>query len=107
MRRALSIYKSSYGAGHPEVAGILNNLARLLQSMNRFVEAEPLMRRVIEIICKFTRSTGHLHPKLRLVVANYRGLLTAMGVDRAEAMRRLTEAGFDPAWLKTPDNSDS
>ena len=49
MRRALEIDKASYGEHHPTVARDLNNLATLLLATNRIGEAEPLMRRALEI----------------------------------------------------------
>ena len=49
MRRALLIDETSYGKEHPHVARNLNNLAGLLKAMNRLAEAEPLMRRAVDI----------------------------------------------------------
>jgi tetratricopeptide (TPR) repeat protein len=46
---------------HPKVAIRLNNLAQLLQDTNRLAEAEPLMRRALEIDEK---SYGSDHPVL-------------------------------------------
>ena len=62
MRRALAIDEQSFGPEHPKVAIRLNNLAQLLQDTNRLSEAEPLMRRMVEIFLKFTATTGHPHP---------------------------------------------
>ena len=52
MRRALEI---SFGEHHPTVAIDLNNLAQLLKDTNRMGEAEPLMRRALEIDERATR----------------------------------------------------
>ena len=49
MRRALAIDERSVGKDHTTVATDLNNLAQLLKDTNRLAEAEPLMRRVLEI----------------------------------------------------------
>ncbi len=84
MRRAFVIDEKSFGPDHPEVATDLNNLARLLQDMNRRVEAEPLLRRALAIFVEFTRRTGHRHPHLDVVFANYAGLLAAMDKSQAE-----------------------
>jgi hypothetical protein len=65
-RRALAIREQSYGPDHPEVANVLNNLATLLQNTNRPTDAEPIMRRTVEILLRFTAATGHLHPQLQL-----------------------------------------
>jgi len=61
MRRALSIDEGSYGAEHPVVARDLNYLAGLLQDTNRLGEAQPLMRRCLEILLAFAQMTGHEH----------------------------------------------
>ena len=50
---------------------------------NRLAEAEPLSRRHVMIFLDFTRRTGHEHPHLRAALANYLGLLKALG--RSEA----------------------
>jgi tetratricopeptide (TPR) repeat protein len=84
MRRALKIDEKNFGPDHPKVAIRLNNLARLLQATNRLVEAEPLMRRAVAIFVEFTRRTGHRHPYLDAVLANYAGLLAVMGKSQAE-----------------------
>jgi len=84
---------------HPDVATSLNNLARLLQDTNRLSEAEPLMRRSVAILLKFTRVTGHLHPNLRAGLRNYRSLLIDLSLDQEEIRKRISElaqeAGFD------------
>ena len=85
MRRALAIDEASYGPDHPNVAIRLNNLAQLLKASNRLAEAEPLMRTHVEIFLSFTARTGHQHPHLLESLANYAGLLIAMGRSEAEA----------------------
>jgi len=84
MRRALAVDEKSFGPNHPEVATDLHNLAQLLSDTNRLDEAEPLMRRDLAIFVEFTRRTGHRHPHLDLVFANYAGLLAAMGKSQQE-----------------------
>jgi tetratricopeptide (TPR) repeat protein len=71
LRRALAIDEKSYGPEHPNVAVDLNNLAQLLRATNRLSEAEPLMRRGLLILLKFTRATGHAHPRLRAAFWNW------------------------------------
>jgi hypothetical protein len=93
MRRALAIDEKSYGPDHPEVAGALNSLANLLKATNRLQEAEPMMRRVIAIFLKFTRSTGHPHPHLKVAFGNYRSFLEAMSLGEEEVARRISEVG--------------
>jgi tetratricopeptide (TPR) repeat protein len=84
VRRALTIDEKSFGPDHPNVARDLNNLSQLLQDTNRLAEAEPLIRRAAVIFLDFTRRTGHEHPHLQAVVANYAGLLLKMGKSQAE-----------------------
>jgi Tetratricopeptide repeat len=84
-RRALAIDEASYGPDHPKVAIRLNNLAGLLQATNRLAEAEPLMRRQVEIFLSVTARTGHQHPNLLASFGNYAGLLIAMGRSEVEA----------------------
>jgi hypothetical protein len=43
------IWEKSFGPEHPNIAAGLNNLALLLQTMNRLAEAEPLMRRALAL----------------------------------------------------------
>ncbi len=98
MRRALTIDEKSYGPEHPKVATNLNNLALLLQATNRLAEAEPLMRRALLILLKFTRETGHLHPDLRVDLENYSGLLKKMSLGDEEIRKRLVEVGIDAGF---------
>ena len=84
MRRALAIDEASLGLDHPDVARDLNNLATLLYATNRLSEAEPLMRRHLAILINFERKSGHPHPHRDQAVANYSGLLAAMGNSEAE-----------------------
>ena len=46
---------------------------------NRLAEAEPLIRRVVQILVRFQHQTGHVHPSSQAVLANYDGILRAMG----------------------------
>ncbi|HEY4848166.1 MAG TPA: tetratricopeptide repeat protein [Methylocella sp.] len=55
---------ASYGPDHPNVARGLNNLAQFLKATNRLAEAEPLIRRHVEIFLSFTARTGHQQPNL-------------------------------------------
>ena len=98
MRRALSIDEASLGEAHPTVAAHLNNLATLLQATNRLAEAEPLMRRHLVIFLAFQRDTGHAHQHRDAAIANYEGLLAAMGKDAA-AIGAKIEAAIEQAGL--------
>jgi hypothetical protein len=59
MRRALAINEKTLGAEHPKVAIRLNNLALLLEAMDRPAEAEPLIRQALAITEK---NFGPEHP---------------------------------------------
>ena len=96
MRRALAIDERSYGPDHPDVARDLNNLAMLLQATNRQGEAEPLLRRTVQICIEFRRRTGFEHPRTRHGLANYRGLLQAMGKTPEQIELRVQELDESP-----------
>ncbi|MFM7550963.1 MAG: tetratricopeptide repeat protein, partial [Cyanobacteriota bacterium] len=70
MRRALEIVEASDGPSHHNVARDLNNLAKLLQATNRLAEAEPLMRRNVEIVIAFAQQ-GFQNPHLEAAFVNY------------------------------------
>ena len=89
MRRALTIDEASFGDNHPKVAICLNNLALLLHATGRLAEAEPLMRRHLEIFLAFARDTGHSHPHLNSAFGNYAVQLRAMGLGEAEVATRI------------------
>jgi tetratricopeptide (TPR) repeat protein len=95
-RRALEIDEAAYGPTHPRVATDLNNLASLLQDTNRLGEAEPLFRRMVSILQHFNDSTGHEHPHWWAALANYIGLLQAMGLSQEEIARRLQDVAGHP-----------
>ncbi len=96
--RALASFEKGYAADDPIVAICLHNFALLLEAVDRLNEAEPLMRRMVVILLKFQRATGHPHPHRELVLANHAHLLRAMGREEAsiaaeqQAMHR--EAGL-------------
>ena len=79
MRQALDIDVAAFGEQHPTVAIDLNNLATLLRGTNRIDEAEPLMRRSLDIFDSFGRQTGHEHPDFQRANQNYQVLQRAMG----------------------------
>jgi tetratricopeptide (TPR) repeat protein len=90
-RRSLAIWEASFGPDHPDVAKALNNLAELLRRTNHYSEARPLSRRHVDILLKFTATTGRPHPHLRAAVNNYGGLLLAMGLSDADARREVSD----------------
>jgi len=98
MRSNLANAEQRFGPDDPVVATLLDDLVMLLLITKRLADAEPLMRRVVEIFVRFGVSTGHEHPHLRNSQRNYQGLLRAMGRSDAEiqaALRDLeAEAGL-------------
>jgi tetratricopeptide (TPR) repeat protein len=81
LRQALAIAEQGLGPNHPNVAGLLDNLAILLQDTNRLHEAEPLTRRAMAI---FEQSYGPHHPHVATNLNNLALLLKATN-RRAEA----------------------
>jgi tetratricopeptide (TPR) repeat protein len=73
--------KKSLGPEHPNVATDLNNLAGLLNDINRLPEAEPLYRRALAIDEK---ASARSIPRWQETFNNLAGLL--------RAANRLTEA---------------
>jgi hypothetical protein len=68
-------------------------LAALYCAQGRYVEAEPLMRRSVVILLKFTRLTGYLHPSLRVGFFNYFSFLTGLSLSQEEIFKHLDELG--------------
>ena len=102
-RRALEIDEAAYGATHPRVARDLNNLAVLLRKTNRLGEAEPLVRRMVSILKHFNDSTGHQHPHWQTALANYSGLLQAMGLPPEDIVRPQDIAGHSTSRHASSD----
>ena len=84
MRRALEIEMAAFGEQHPNVARALYNLAIMLQATHRIEEAEPLMRRSLEILDTFRRQTGHEHSHFQNANESYQALKRAMGSDEPD-----------------------
>jgi len=72
-------------------ARLMNVLGLLFGERAQHAEAEPLMRRAVENLIKFTRRTGRQHPHLGATVKNYENVLTAMRLGPEEVRRRLNE----------------
>ncbi|MBK8779892.1 MAG: tetratricopeptide repeat protein [Saprospiraceae bacterium] len=47
MRQVLQIDEENYDSSHPEIAIHQNNLASLLMAINRYTEAEQIMREAL------------------------------------------------------------
>ena len=81
MWRALKIDEDAFGERHPNVAIRLGNLAQILISTNRPREAEPLMRRSLDIFESFGRQTGLEHPHFQRANESYKALQGTMVSD--------------------------
>jgi len=102
MRRSLDIAEATFGSKHTNVASCLNNLALLLQAMNRLSEAAPLMRRALEID---EDSFGTQHPTVAIRLNNLALLLFAKK-DFSEAeplMRRALSINTTSFGSENPD----
>jgi len=93
MRRALAINEASFGAEHPKVSIYLNSLAVLLQATNRLTEAEPLMRRAVEIFARFRETTGYDHPSYAVVLENLEATRASGRTWKPSCWRRLFFGG--------------
>ena len=51
------------------------------------------MRRAVLILRGFREATGHEHPRWQATIANYAGLLRAMGLAEEEMRQRLEAVG--------------
>jgi len=52
---------------HPDVAGSINNLAKLYYSQKRYEEAEPLLSQALELNKKLL---GNEHPQTKIIRKN-------------------------------------
>jgi len=75
-QRALAIAEQNFGANHPEVALVLNNLALIDKKMGRYAEAEPLYKRALEI---FEEAVGPKHPDVAIAMSNLAELYRLQG----------------------------
>ncbi len=75
-RRAIAIREMAFGAGHPEVARSVNNLANLLVESGDYVAARPLYERVLAIQ---ERELGPDHLLVGKTLNNFANLICDMG----------------------------
>lgn len=104
-RRALSIVQASLEPDHPSIVANLNNLAMLLQDINRMSEAEPLYRRAIELLVKAEQRSGDRDPNYAVVLSNFAQLLALTNrPNEAERLYRsalaIDEASIGPDHAK-------
>ncbi len=73
--------------------------AHMLPAANRLSEAEPMCRRALAILVRFTRATGHRHPNFETGRANYVQVLAELGRTETEienALKSIFEAAREP-----------
>jgi tetratricopeptide (TPR) repeat protein len=96
--RALKINEASYGPDHPQVAGNVNNLANVLQSLGKLIEAEKLFERALKINEVFY---GPNHPLVASSVNNLGSVLYELGnLEKAQELferaLKIDEAFYGP-----------
>jgi tetratricopeptide (TPR) repeat protein len=67
LQRAVEVGEQAWGAEHPELEPILNNLATLYYEQRRYGEAEQLFRRAVAIR---VQTLGPRHPELATMLSN-------------------------------------
>jgi tetratricopeptide (TPR) repeat protein len=101
-RRALHVLEVMLGPEHPDVASGLNNLAMLLQDINRLAEAEPLIRQALAISEK---ALGPDHPTVAARLNNLAWLLRDRDrLDDAEPLMRRALAIWEATLDKNHPN---
>ncbi len=79
---------------HTRAGWLLNEAGLRRCDLAEWVQAKPLLRRGLEILVAFTRTTQHRHPHLQATANNYTKLLRAQG--RSEAQIRATLRALGP-----------
>ncbi|MCP4662958.1 MAG: tetratricopeptide repeat protein, partial [bacterium] len=75
-RRALAILEASYGAEHPRLVSVLNNLGVTYWHLGRYRDAEPYYRRSLAIR---ESALGHDNPRVGYPLANLGLVLWKLG----------------------------
>ena len=89
IRLAIDIDKEKLEPTDPQLAFHLSTLAQIRWAAKRLRQAEPILRQALGILFAFGTSTGHHHPKLRVMIESYRTLLTEMGNSAKEIRTKL------------------
>ncbi len=76
LEKALNVAEMVYGAFHPDVAVIVNNLASVLQDRGEVVSAQSYLERALEIA---EMSYGPRHPVVASILNNLGGILVSRG----------------------------
>src|SRR5436190_10234040 len=87
LEEALETGERAFGADHPSLAPVLNELSRLHLRQSNHVRAEAVLERLLRI----TRSKGEQHPDVATALTGLALLKRALGDDTA-AEERFREA---------------
>ena len=108
-QRVLPIYREIYGAQHPEVATLINNIGRTSLLIGHVDEAEPLLREALSMTEKFTETRDLMVSPLNslAMIDNYRGHLDVARneIERAAILARMPNQGelLDQVLLNQAD----
>lgn len=89
LRKTLVFIEKAVGPDHPDIASTLNNLAVLYLTTQRLALAEPVSKRVAEIMLKVSASQQKPHPFTSSALNNYAAVMTAQGKQPQEVMAAL------------------
>lgn len=102
LRRSLSLYEETVGAGHPHFVNTLNNLAILCRQRGNYAEAETLCRRALTALEVMNEPPEMVQPLVALSLHNLASLYDDLGkyeeaeplfVRALEIRRRFLEEG--------------
>ncbi|MCP5547038.1 MAG: tetratricopeptide repeat protein, partial [Akkermansiaceae bacterium] len=77
--RAVSITEENFGRNHINLASFLNNLARLLVAQDKLTEAEPLLRRQLQIAFLYRNQNGVPYKHETAAIQGYAQIATQLG----------------------------
>jgi len=89
--RAAAITEQISGPWSPELAPPLTNLAILLGRTSRIRESQQMFRRVLEILLRFSRISGHMHPRVKPTAEYYEEASRLLGRSSDEIAATMAE----------------
>ena len=102
MRRAVSVDEKNFPAFHPQVAIRRYNLAHMLVEQGRFAEAESLAKASLEILLRFFRTSGTVHPRMGIILRAYSDIRSRLDVSEAQFWPELFKT-FADSGVSRPD----
>ena len=95
-KRAIETYEIYFGADHPDVGILTNNLAMLCHLQRKMDDAELLYKRALDMQ---TKTLGVNHPEVRNLLGNYANLLQSTHREaEAEHMRKMAKGITTGKW---------